>query len=259
MKNDFEPVLVKFPLEQKLIRIYPIADCHIGSRECDEDAIKRWVEIVKSDAAGYCVIAGDMCDMGLKSSKTNCYEETMPPHEQKERFYELFSPISDKILAIVPGNHEGRCVREVGLNPLYDIACRWRIEDRYRENACFLEVAVGQKAKDHKGRQNVYGIVVTHGTSRNKYINWTSTIDGADLFISGHVHENDEQDFGKLVFDHNAKQVRQAEYIKHICTPFMRYGGYALNGHYRPSALPKLEVFTLMGDRKKIEYSKTVV
>lgn len=60
-------------------------------------------------------LCGDLADYGLKNSKTNVYKAVMQPKEQQEYVYELFKPIAEKIVSAVPGNHEERITKEVGL------------------------------------------------------------------------------------------------------------------------------------------------
>lgn len=257
MKSDFEPVIIKLPKTMKYVNIYTLSDVHIGAKECNEKALMKWVETVKNDKYGLCVLAGDMLNAGLRNSKTNVYEEVLMPFEQKERFHELLSPVKDKIIGMISGNHESRFVKEVGINPLYDVCCRWGIEDRYRERACFIDISVGCKKANRK--QANYGVLVTHGSSKAKHEKFTRTIDGVDLFISGHTHENSNQVHGKLVFDRKNKVVRQAEYIKHVCTPFLGYGGYAMQGEYTPMNQPRHEVFTLSGLEKNIKFTTEAI
>ena len=188
MINDFVMLKHKLPIEYPYINIYPIADLHLGSAECDIKLFEKWISLVKNDKYGYCVIAGDMLNMGLKTSKTNVYEEVLTPQQQKDTLFKYLLPIKDKILGAVSGNHCYRGVKETGMNPLYDVFCRLQIEDLYRENACFMKVNLGERK--NKQRQISYGIVLHHGGSRNKREKWFNVIDSVDVFISGHTHED---------------------------------------------------------------------
>ena len=142
--DDFILINSKF-IDKEKLNVYPLGDVHIGSKEFDLKLFQQWIEMVKSDPNGAVVIVGDVMNMGLRNSKSNVYEEKLSPMEQKEFCYELLSPISEKIIAGCPGNHEYRMVKEVGTNPLYDVFCRMRIEDRYRENVCFIKLDTQKK------------------------------------------------------------------------------------------------------------------
>lgn len=250
MLDDFKLIKASYPTFDHL-NIYPLGDVHIGSRECNLPLLNQWIEMVKNDSNAAVVIIGDMMNMGLKNSKSNIYEESLSPMEQKEVCYKLLAPIADKIIAGCSGNHETRSVREVGTNPLYDVFCRMRIEERYRENACFLKITVGKKGKNN----NVYGGVLTHGKSKKKDLDWTYAVDGADLFISGHTHIGTHQPCGKIRMDLTHDTVKTIGYQHIVVLPFQEYGGYALAGKYLPNHLGQFQCIRLDGTDKRISYS----
>ena len=250
MLDDFVLIQSKFE-ELEYLNIYPLGDVHIGSKECDIELFKKWVEMVKNDPNGVAVIVGDMMNMGLKNSKSNIYEELLSPMEQKEVCYELLLPIADKIVAGCPGNHEYRSVREVGTNPMYDVFCRLRIEDRYRENVCFLKLTVGKQGKN----PNTYGVVLTHGSSKNKDEKWTYSVDGCDCFINGHTHEANHKPMGKIRMDLTHNKVKTVGYHNIVVVPFQRYGGYAIRGKYMPNHLGQFQCVTFDGTSKRVGYT----
>ena len=233
------------------LNLYPIGDGHIGSKESDLELIKKWVDVVKNDPYGAAVIVGDLMNMGLKNSKSNVYEETLSPMQQKEKCYELLLPIADKIIGGCPGNHEYRAVKEVGTNPLYDVFCRLRIEDRYRENACFVKLTVGKQGKN----PNTYGVVLTHGSSKGKDEKWTYSVDGCDCFISGHTHIGTQQPMGKIRMDLTHNKVKTVGYQHIVVLPFQKYGGYAIRNKYMPNHLGQFQCVTFDGTSKRVGYT----
>ena len=250
MLDDF--TLMTYGFKDKLkLNIYPLGDVHIGSKEFDLELFKKWIEMVANDPDGVVVIVGDMMNMGLKNSKTNVYEEVLSPLQQKELCYELLNPIADKIIAGCSGNHEYRAVRDVGMNPLYDVFCRMRIEDRYRENVCFLKLTVGNVGKN----PNTYGVVLTHGKSKNKDLDWTYTVDGADVFISGHTHLGTHQPCGKIRMDLSHNKVKTVGYQHIVVLPFQSYGGYAVRNKYVPNHLGQFQCVAFDGSAKRVGYS----
>lgn len=60
--------------------------------------LEKQVKEILSDPYGYVVFVGDIIDNGLKNSKTNVYEQTMRPKEQKETADEIYRPLKDRIL-----------------------------------------------------------------------------------------------------------------------------------------------------------------
>ena len=250
MLDDFVLIDVKYDTNT-LLNIYPLGDVHIGSKEFDRELFDQWIEMVKADPNGVVVIIGDIMNMGLRNSKSNVYEENLSPMEQKELCYELLKPIADKIIGGCSGNHEYRAVKEVGMNPLYDVFCRLRIEDRYRENACFIKLTVGKQGRN----PNTYGVVLTHGSTKAKDEKWTYGVDGCDCFISGHTHEAIHKPLGKLRMDLTHNKVKTVDYQHIVVLPFQRYGGYAIRGKYMPNHLGQFQCITFDGSTKKVGYS----
>lgn len=250
MLHDF--VLIKSCFEQfDHLNVYPIGDVHIGSAEFNQELFKEWAKMVENDPNGAAVIVGDMMDMGLKNSKTNVYEQVMNPMQQKELCYQLLLPIKDKILAGCSGNHENRAVREVGINPLYDVFCRLGIESRYRENACFIKLRVGSRCKN----PILYGVVLTHGKSKAKDEKWNYSVDGCDCFISGHTHLGTHTPGGKIVMEFKHDTVRLTGYQHIVVQSFLKYGGYAVAGKYMPVHADHFQRITFDGTRKNVVYT----
>lgn len=250
MLDDFILINAKFD-KSTTLNIYPIGDVHIGSKEFDLDLFKQWVDVVKNDPNGHVVIVGDMMNMGLRNSKSNVYEENLSPMEQKELCYELLLPIADRIIGGCSGNHEYRAVKEVGMNPLYDVFCRLRVEDRYRENACFIKLTVGKQGRN----PNTYGVVLTHGSSKNKDEKWTYSVDGCDCFISGHTHLGTHQPMGKVKMDLCHNRVKRVGYQHVVVLPFQHYGGYAIRGKHMPNYIGQFQCITFDGTTNRIGYS----
>ena len=250
MLSDFQLIIKEYPSFEKL-NLYPVGDVHIGSKEFNLELFKQWIEMVKNDPNGAVVIVGDMMNMGLRNSKSNVYEEQLSPMQQKELCYELLLPIADKIVAGCSGNHEYRAVKECGMNPLYDVFCRLRIEDRYRENACFIKLTVGKQGKN----PNTYGVVLTHGSSKNKDERWTYGVDGCDCFISGHIHDALHKPHGKIRMDLTHNKVKTVGYQNVVVVPFQDYGGYAIRGKYMPNHLGQFQRVLFDGTSKRVGYT----
>jgi predicted phosphodiesterase len=250
MRDDFELIVHKFPMDTSAIRIYPIGDAHIGSGNLNMDFMLRWREAVMNDENGYVVIVGDMIENALKNSKGNSYDAMMRPREQKAELKKFLEPIAYKILGAVTGNHEYRSVNETDDCPLYDVMCKLDVEDLYRENMAFLKVSLGKRAKD---RQVTYTLALGHGASRNKTENFSYSMDGLDVFVTGHTHRPGNLFPSKIVIDCQNEQVRLQDFT-HVTVPsFNQLGGYSLRGMYMPQGSSKFPVITLFGDSKGVD------
>lgn len=243
----------KLPSTYLYINIYPIADVHIGSKQFNKKAFNELIKTVKADPYGFVVMAGDILNNGIKSSKSNVYEEVIRPRDQKEYAYEVLLPIADKILACCGGNHCHRTNKEVDSDPLYDVMCRLGIPELYRENGCIVKINLGER---NKARQVSYAGVVTHGTSKNKHDKFCMGIDNADFFISGHTHQAEYTPKGKIRIDTKNEVVTLVGYKQIVCHSFQDYGGYALRSEYTPKAPTEFQKLKLYGNIKKMVYSE---
>lgn len=254
MKQWNEPIVVGLPWNWDFVNVYIIGDKHIGSQEFNIRRFRRQIDIIKSDPHGVAVICGDLLDFGIIGSKTPTYGQRLMPSEQKDLACEMLETIADKLIAINPGNHEERGFKATGVNPLYDVACRLRREDYYRNEACAVIIKVGTTSKSNR-RQSVYGGVISHGSSVHKHHRYCMAWDGVDFFISGHTHTPSYTPRGKRRLDINAGTVRVAGYKEIIADPGLNDGGYVTKQEYEPAPPAELQKITLYGNKKRIKYS----
>ena len=165
MLDDFQPIIHE--LEGRDIRLYPVADVHIGAAEAALPEFEAFLRKVKDDPDAYVCIVGDLLNNAVKSSVSDVYRETMSPSAAVDYAVEKLQPIADRILAIVGGNHERRSTKEVDLDPLYCVASMLRrsdgssLQDIYRPSMAFMRV------KLKRGRvKDTYAIMMTHGKSQ---------------------------------------------------------------------------------------------
>lgn len=246
MDNDF--ILIKHSFDTG-INIYPLSDLHIGSKEFNKEVFEKWLQVVKNDPLAKVILLGDLINNGLKNSKTNVYEETMPPREQKKALVEYLTPIKDKIIGVVRGNHEERSVKEVDDCPMYDVCAKLDIEDLYRENAMFIKVSCGFKRKD---RQWTYTLFGHHGANSNKMKQFVYALDGVDMSFSGHTHQPDSQFRSKIVLDPRNDCICFKPFTQIVCPSFLNYGGYGLRALYLPTSNINYPVVKLSGESKEV-------
>lgn len=254
MIDDMIPVIHKFPNHQD-IKVYPISDLHVGSPQFDSKKWDAFRTRLLAEPNSRIVIAGDMLNNGIKSSKSNCYEEVLRPSQQKQWLTEQLKPVADKILCGCSGNHEQRSSREVDLNPLFDVFAKLNIEHLYRENGCFLIMRFGPEDKaQRKGlpgnTRPTYATYITHGngggmyvgSSANKTERLGSVIDGLDVIISGHVHKGINFAVGKLCIDKHNDNVIEQQFRVVIATSWLTFGGYGIAKSFTPTAYMLQEI-----------------
>ena len=251
MKSSRVPILIKLPEPENSEEILLAADIHTGSAEFDE---KRWElseELLKKPNV-YVIFAGDQMEYATRQSKSDVYTQTMPPSLQKRWWIDHLRHYKDKVLCIVDGNHEfNRASKDADDFPLYDIALALGIEDRYRSEAAFVDIGVGDGGHG-KGKQVHYVIRVQHQAKNNVNHGTADGIEGIDVFVSGHTHKPMDKPLGKLVYDSKNKAVSQRDVENIVCGHFLRFGGYGERGGHRPTAT-KLYSIILSGKKKSIE------
>lgn len=243
MNNDLDVITIQRPEDWERMRVYAIGDTHVGSAEFNEKAVRKKLKIIEDDPYGVLCICGDLGDFGLKNSKTNVYQANMQPKEQQEYLYELFLPVADKIAAAVPGNHEERITKEVGLCPLYDLCVRWGVPEVYRENVAITKFLFGMN--DSGQRQHCFIGVTTHGTTRNKHRKFISGFDGIDFAVSGHTHMPEYSPHGKIRVDRNTATARHIPYKEIVVDANLNLGGYGLKKEYEIAPPPELQYLEL--------------
>ena len=227
MVSDYVPIV--HTLDGRTIKLWAVADVHIGARECDLDGFSRFVDRVKADPDSYIVICGDLLDNGTRDSITNIYQ-TLPPSTQIEKAVEILSPIANRILGGVGGNHELRSSKAVDLDPLHTVFVRLGTQDRYRRDFAFLRIILEREnIHDH------YAVMLIHGKSESKRKQFDYAIEGVDAVIGGHVHNGSIAKNARLVLTHRNRVVVKP-FVSLTATSWLRYGGYAAQGLYKPTA-----------------------
>lgn len=250
MKNDFEMIVHELDRDLESIHLYPIGDVHVGSDEFDKDGFETVLSFIENDPYARVVFVGDLMDNALKNSKTNVYEATMSPFEQKQYLKEKLMPIKDKILGAIGGNHEYRSTRETGDFPLYDVLAKLDIEDLYRENMAFIKVNLGEKANK---KQASYSIVLAHGASKTKTEKFGYAIDGVDLFVTGHTHSPESNFPEKIVIDPRNNVVSRVGYVHIVVNSFHKTGGYGLKNMYLPKDTTRTACVIMDGTKKGMD------
>lgn len=224
--DDFTPVIHE--LEGRDIKVYGVADVHIGARECDLDGFRAFLKRIEHDPDAYLCLVGDITNNGIKDSVTNVYEETMPPSAQVELAAELLAPVKDRILGAVGGNHEHRSARAVNYDPMYDVMVRLGIPHLYRQSLCFIRVIM-RRSTCHEH----YAILLAHGSSDAKRQRFDAVVEGVDATITAHVHKGDVQKPCRIVFNNRNKVVIRP-HVSLVCEPWLKYGGYAARSMLLP-------------------------
>lgn len=234
-------ILKEFPRDTDHITLYPISDVHWGAAECMEKEFRAYLKKIQDDPNGYILLAGDLVNNGIKSSKTDVYREKYRPDVQKEMMIDLLTPFADKIIAGVGGNHEHRTTKESCQDIMKDIFCALGIKDRYAEDSAFLKISLGEK---RNGKPATYMLYLNHGNGGGSALgsgisrqdNYQLSIEGVDISVSGHTHKPAKVPSGRLVFDPRNNNVIRSNTLIFVCTAWLDYAGYPDRGQLRATA-----------------------
>ena len=258
---DFEMIQHKF-LGGYDITIIPISEVHVGSPECMEQEFISFIDTVAKTPNVYLILGGDLIDNGTRSSVSDIFKATMSPSQQKKEMASILTPVKDRVLCFVPGNHERRSGKDADDDPVYDIAAKLDLENLYRENIAFIKIQMGKERGEVGAKGNncpTYVIGITHGAgggiytgaavNRNERFGYV--IDGLDALIVGHTHKPFITQPGKIKIDPYNNKVSIKPFKVISSTSWLKWGGYAASKMLQPTTLC-LHTLTLKGDHKEI-------
>lgn len=236
--NEIIPIKTKVNTTGNALRIYVLSDLHIGDSNCDIDKIKRVVDFIKNDPDMYVICLGDILNTALKNSKSDIYSEQMNIADSQKLAVQILSPIKEKILAMVSGNHENRVWRETGLDLSLWLAEKLNCEDKYRLGGLALTIDFGKTPKNRPFRLKIFG---QHGSRGGRKLGgplsaveeMDGIISNADIYIMGHTHQSVQG--GKAVYSFNVQGNIEKQYKYYFNAPaFLKYGGYGYEKGYKP-------------------------
>lgn len=237
------------------IEILPLSDLHIGDSLCDFGLIKERIDYIKSTPNCFCILDGDLMDTAIASSIGDTYAANLQPMEQLKRCVEIFEPIKDKILAVLPGNHENRVYKSDGLDITEIMCAQLGISERYSPTTALVFVRFG---RNNKGRKQVYTIYVTHGSGGgrkeggkvNRAADLACIVD-ADCYVMGHVHQPTTFKEAFYRVNYGNSSVACEDKLFAICGASLRYGGYGDKAGFKPASLATPHIY-LNGHKREI-------
>lgn len=246
------------PETAKLIEIHPMADLHLGDIHSDFKAIMEKIEHIKNTDNAYCILDGDLMDAAIATSIGDTYGASLQPMEQLKQCVKIFEPIKDKILAVLPGNHEGRIYKTDGIDITEVMCSQLGIADRYSPTTALLFIRLGKQSAKRQGRPFRYTAYVTHGSGGgrkeggkvNRLADLASIVD-ADIYIHAHTHL--PLIFRESFFRTNESNSSVAEVEKLFVNTAasLRYGGYGDKQGFKPASR-KSPVIYLSGTRHEM-------
>lgn len=238
------------------LEVYPVSDIHLGDPKTDEGLFTRFTAFILKEPNRYMILNGDLINNATRTSVSNTYNELYSPHNQKYYMADLLKPLKDRILCIVPGNHEERSKKDVDNDITQDIAYMIGCSEKYSENGAYINIQFG---KDRHGRYLSYTGYIVHGAGGGKRAGSpANTLEMlplsfiADFYVMGHVHRR--LGFKNTYFKPNATWTRLEQFERAfvISSPWQDYGGYAQRKLYTPQ-VKGAKPLVLSGRKKEME------
>jgi predicted phosphodiesterase len=233
------------------IEIHPMADLHIGDSMSDFKLIMERIEHIKNTPNAYCILDGDLMDTAIASSIGDTYAAHLQPMEQLKLCVKLFEPIKDKILCIVPGNHENRVYKSDGIDTTAMMAAQLGLSDKYSETTAILFIRFGSETRRaSEGRKMVYSVYVTHGSGGgrreggkiNRLADLAQIVD-ADVYLCGHTHLPAVFREGYFRTSKNSSNVQYVDRLFVNAAAALNYGGYGDRAGFKPASKQSPVIF----------------
>ena len=239
------------------IEIVPMSDLHIGDSMADFKLIMDRIEYVKTTPNVYCILGGDLMDTAISSSVGDTYGANLKPMDQLSQCVKIFEPIKDKILAVLPGNHENRIYRSDGIDITEMMCAQLGIANRYSPTTALLFVRFGSGNRKTKFRPMLYTIYVTHGSGGgrkeggkiNRLADLASIVD-ADIYIHAHTHLPVifKNSFFRVSGSNSSVSLVDKLFIN--TSAALNYGGYGDTQGFKPASKTTPSLFLDGRERK---------
>ena len=230
------------PFAEK-IEIHPMADLHIGDSNCDFKLIMERIEHIKNTDNAYCILDGDLMDTAISSSIGDTYGANLQPMEQLKMCVKIFEPIKDKILAVLPGNHENRVYKSDGMDITELMCAQLGIPHKYSPTTALLFIRFGKGNANNRHRPILYTAYVTHGSGGgrkeggkvNRLADLASIVD-ADIYITGHTHLPlvMKEAFFRVSGSNSSVALVDKLFIN--TSAWLNYGGYGDKAGFKPAS-----------------------
>lgn len=240
------------------IEILPMADLHIGDNMCDYKSIIDRIEYIRETPNAYCILDGDLMDTAICSSIGDTYGANLQPMEQLKHCVKIFEPIKDKILAVLPGNHENRTYKSDGLDITEIMCAQLGIPQKYSPTTALIFVRFGQEKKSGHNRPQLYTVYVTHGSGggrreggkANRLADLACIVD-ADIYIHSHTHLPLIFKEGYFRVSGSNSSVALVDKLFVNTAASLNYGGYGDKAGFKPASKESPTIY-LSGEGRKM-------
>lgn len=232
-ESEFPELIVTVPDRWPHIKLVPWYDVHHGHVLHNTAMFKRHREWFLREPYALGWNGGDFFENVVEGSP-GIYSQDRAPQIQFKDSVDLLTPMRDKLLFAIPGNHEARTMRVSGFDIAAALADKVGME--YFPDYCFCTIRWrGMKFRvcAHHGT----GAAASPGGQRNaarKDMPWV----GADLYWTGHLHQPISDVVYRADYDQSTDRMVSRSSVVIISPSYLRYfGGYGAAKRLGPGSL----------------------
>jgi len=228
------------------------ADWHWDNPKCDRELLTRHLKQAKERDAGIFVFGDLLCIMQGKYDGRRVKGDIRPEHDNAtyidsivDTFSQWIEPYRANMALVTYGNHETSILKHLETDVLQRIAAQTKIPlGKYDGWVRFMPTVVSSKGNrmgSAKGLNMYYhhgsggGGPVTKGVIQTNRRN--AYIDGADIVVSGHVHEAWIVETPKETINNTGRTIRKT--VSHVQTGTYKEEFSGAGWHVERGAPPK--------------------
>ena len=253
--------VINFNIDANEIELVPLADWHIGSKECDIELIKETTDYIKNNPQCYCLLNGDLVDhITTGRSPGSVFEQTMTTKDQVVTACYYLQDIAKqgKIINFTCGNHELRETGD-GLSPADLLLAKLMnydetLNERYCVDGAYTFITLNAR-KTPNGSMATFTLFNQHGSGGGSRIgakiarlDAMSEIVQADVFVRSHTHQVETHKGIYFAVNTNKKTVKEQPCLYVSTGSMLKWGGYGARAGMKPlsRAIPliKLKAYT---------------
>ena len=198
---------IVFPVKKisDTLHLYASGDWHLVNKNCAEDRLDADLATIRDDPAARLILMGDLADwIGPADKRWDAMQlmESLSIRKladwgqaMEDLVYQKLLPVRDKILGIMTGNHEAVFEARNAVQHHARLCQRLGVPDW--QYCALVELCFRKDFKPHSGCRS-YRVYLHHGAGAaasaggkiNRLVSFM-TLAEADLYLVGHVHEQD--------------------------------------------------------------------
>jgi len=254
--------VIEYASRSDTFHLWHLTDFHIGSKACDEKALKATIAEIAADPFAVWAGGGDWAEFINPTDRRFDPAEVAPwikvadladiAKAQSDYAIELFRPIADKCIGAIGGNHGLYIAREHHHNPHAYICGKLNID-----NLGFDGALINLRFKRQGGSTRSYRIALLHGWGggrqpggkMNKLRDALAAFD-ADIALLGHVHAR--MRLATTAYTCTKNRVITKKRVAVFGGTYLDGAGYAVRAGYPPAEIGGVMI-SIAPDKDRIE------